>query len=101
MKFYCNKCEKIYDEEQMDSGENYFRMPIFLCPNCHSEDVEECDQCELCFDYIEPDTMFCKSCGEEIKTTWENMVHNLAKERNRKYKDTEELICDWIEREVF
>ena len=101
MKYYCNECGEIYDETQMDSGENFFRMPIYVCPNCHSENVEECDRCELCGEYIEPDLVFCKDCSEDIKTTWENMIHGLSKERRISYKDMEEVVCDWIEREVF
>ena len=101
MKYYCNNCEKIFEETELDAGENYFRMPIYICPNCRSEDLEECDTCELCGEYIEPDTMFCRDCREEIKTTWENMIHGLSKERRVNYKDMEEMVCDWIEREVY
>ena len=84
----------------MDATENFFRMPIYLCPNCHSEQVEECDRCEMCGTYIEPDLVFCKDCSEEIKTTWENMVHGMSKERHIKYDDMQDLVMDWLEREV-
>lgn len=99
MKYFCNDCGKIYSEEQMDADVDKYSS-WYVCPNCHSADVEECDRCELCGDYIEPYTLFCKDCAEEIKTTWENMIHRLSKERRTKYEDMQEMVLGWIEREV-
>lgn len=99
MKYFCNDCEKTFDEERMDSGSDRYST-WYVCPNCHSTDVEECDICEMCGEYIEPHTMFCKDCAENIKITWENMIHNLSRERRVKYDDMQDMVMDWIEREV-
>ena len=97
MKYYCNECEKMIDESDLIYDEE---QRISLCPWCKLDDLEECSRCEMCGEYIEPDTIFCKDCAEDIKTTWENMIYGLSKERRAKYDDMQDMVLDWIEREV-
>lgn len=99
MKYYCNDCEKIIDADELLEDSDGFGS-WYACPNCKSDKIEDCDKCEMCGTYIPPDAMFCEDCAEDIKISFENMVHGLSKQRRIKYEYVEEAICDWIEREV-
>lgn len=90
MMYFCEKCERIFDEDEIDDG----------CPACHSEKIEACDYCEWCGQPVEPDLVFCEDCSERIKIAWDNMIHGLSKETRARYDDIEEFVCDWVEREV-
>lgn len=100
MKYYCNDCEGIFDEEQLDTEVNIFGITGYICPVCKSGDVSECDRCEICGEYVPPEIVFCEDCAEKIRITWDNMVFGFAKENKIKFESAEEFITEWIAREV-
>ena len=58
MKWYCHECESYFDEDEMKyekelhtelAGMGGDCCETFgVCPNCGSEDIEECEKCEVC-----------------------------------------------------
>lgn len=101
MRYYCNECERIYEEDQLDIEENIFGTKYYICPSCKEGDIEVCERCEVCGEYIPPDMVFCETCRENIKTSWENMVNGFSKENRISYGSAEEFISDWVERNVW
>lgn len=68
--YYCNNC-KGYIEELEERSENLGEChgrPAWrdykACPDCGSDDVEECKKCLICGEYFAPDRVeeICSDC---------------------------------------
>ncbi len=102
MSYYCNNCKRIIDEDDLAPTGIFFKGREYgACPHCHSEDLVEADECELCGKAVIPYEQFCDDCKEEMFSSWNWMVNELAKKHKKEFESMERLILDYMEREVF
>ena len=77
MKFACNACGCVFDEddilvveERHPYGESYAPEFFHCCPNCKECGIEEAEECSFCGEYHAPDNMYdgvCEECRKELK----------------------------------
>ena len=87
MKFVCNECDKIFEEdeaiyeEERDTGEGGYGGVIYswpTCPHCGSECLNEAEECPVCHDDFNPDEgEICALCKKDISALWLNLLSNL------------------------
>lgn len=100
MTYYCNNCNSII--EDLDGTGEYFKgVEHGCCPKCHSEDLEEAWECEICGTAVKPDSLLCDDCRAELMDEWNEMVSRVAKNHGADFIKTERAILDFMECEVF
>lgn len=104
MKYYCKRCKRFVDESKLIEGDVEWRgIPHAVCPHCHSKMIVEAEQCALCYEYIKPDEEFCDDCKQDMHNAWSTAVASVVQWNRRKpseYETVEQLILDFLEREV-
>lgn len=104
MKYYCNYCDAILDEEDLHHrfAEEEDCVPrgtkVATCPYCNEADgLEEADECEICGEAIKPDDHLCNEC----KHTLHDDVENLVLRFRGDYFEAKDKFLDYIERSWF
>ena len=65
MKFICLHCGHAFDRYKVKSYDRSTGWEEQVCPNCGSEDFEECGHCIKCGEFVPEDEMvgsICKAC---------------------------------------
>lgn len=102
MTYYCNNCKRFVDEDDLvGTGEFFKAREHGACPHCHSEDLVEANECDICGKPIEQFEQFCEDCREKLGNAWSEGVNYLIKETGKDPISAEQWLINFIESEVF
>lgn len=101
--YICNKCGTTFSEPEVEHGymnceywgaKCYMDDSTEVCPECHSEDFEEAEQCEWCGEWFSQDELngcnVCEDCECEAETRFRRAL------RKEFSKEETELLFDMI-----
>lgn len=103
--FYCNECKEIFDEYDAEARKEYPNSTDFpnsyytylVCPNCHSDNIQEAQRCELCGEWHpEDEGEECETC----KLDFDEILSNYIREARERYGADKEQIIEAIGRRI-
>lgn len=98
---YCKGCKKFVDEDELVGTGEFFRgIEHGCCPHCHSEDLEEANECEVCGTAVGQYEQFCEDCKTEFMNAWSKAVSYVGEFAKVDMVKAERLLLDFMEREV-
>ena len=83
MKYYCDSCGRILDEDEVEFYEELGSTRL-IC-TCGSDEVYEATACLLCGEPLPPEQCYCEECAETMREAWNNAVA-YVKESRAKHK---------------
>ena len=121
-KWYCQDCGETFDESEIEVDRAYeysdrighggmYWDDEYRCPHCGSEDIDECEICDLCGEYFPPskleyvgssDFHACEDCRDNLRRIVKAVVEDTVGEFEGLEDSTkaEELLLSYIESEV-
>lgn len=94
----CNDCGCRFDESDTITKDEFGR-PIYICPNCGSEDWEGLHKCR-CGEYIRDSEDLCENCKEITQTGVAIAVaHMVEEDKKLCWHECLEMIKIYIEEE--
>lgn len=112
MKWYCNDCNEVFEENEIVTettwaNSNYigfggdYPETTAYCPNCHSEDIRECEKCDACGEEVPETECFgrhtylCDECRGKVEDKLIELRDYIQAEFDENdYKEAEEIIQD-------
>ena len=71
--YICEHCGKIVEPDEMEKKKSWLTErdyeTLYVCPNCHRDELVEAQKCKKCGEYHAEYTMnegYCPDCAEEI-----------------------------------
>lgn len=99
---FCKNCKRFVDEDSLvGTGEFFKGREHGCCPHCHSEELEEAGECEICGKPVGQYEQFCGDCKDEFMLAWGRAVSYVSAFAKKDNVSAERLLLDFLEREVF
>ena len=121
-KWYCEDCGETFDEPEIVTKTTWCHSKYIgyggyipdtesYCPHCGSDEIDECEKCDLCGEYFPPsqldyvgssDFNACEECRDSLHSTVKATVMDILGE----FKElgdsirAEELLLAVLEKEV-
>lgn len=94
--YKCKRCGSVFDEPvpivegYKGMNSDHYAVVGLVCPECHSEDLEEGNRCKSCGEFAEGLNNYCKECHDDLE--W--YLTKAQRELNLNRDQLEEIITE-------